>query len=228
MRAAGTFHGTARSKSLSMGTLSRRILVVRRPYHTVKRWLDRLGFLLILPVALPVMALCAGLIWLETGGPVLFKQQRTGKGGRRFGMLKFRTMVVNAEELKLKYAHLNEQTWPDFKITNDPRITRIGRILRKSSLDELPQLFNVWRGEMSFVGPRPTSFSSETYELWHTERLEVLPGITGLWQISGRAEVDFDERLALDVAYIERQSFWFDLSILLRTVSVLFTRRGAC
>jgi lipopolysaccharide/colanic/teichoic acid biosynthesis glycosyltransferase len=204
-----------------------KVRVVRRGYHHVKRWLDLVGAVLLLPLLLPVMAVCAALIWLEDGGPVLFRQRRTGKGGRRFAMYKFRTMVVNAEQLKAKYAHLNELSGPDFKIRNDPRVTRVGRILRKTSLDELPQLFNVLRGQMSFVGPRPTSFAAETYPLTHTERLEVLPGITGLWQISGRSDVDFDERLALDVAYIQQQSFWLDCSILFGTVFALFSRRGA-
>ncbi|MCI0729212.1 MAG: sugar transferase [Chloroflexi bacterium] len=169
----------------------------------------------------------AVLIWLDDPGPVFFRQMRTGKGGRRFAMYKFRTMVTNAEELKAKYAHLNELTWPDFKITDDPRVTRIGRFLRKTSLDELPQFLNVLKGEMSFVGPRPTSFDVTTYDLWHTERLEVLPGITGLWQVSGRGDIDFDQRLALDVEYIERQSLWFDIQILARTVLAVFNHRGA-
>jgi lipopolysaccharide/colanic/teichoic acid biosynthesis glycosyltransferase len=143
-------------------------------------------------------------------------------------MLKLRTMVANAEELKQRYAHLNELTWPDFKITNDPRITRVGRFLRKTSLDELPQIFNVISGQMSLVGPRPTSFAADTYELRHTERLEVQPGITGLWQISGRANLDFEARLQLDIAYIERKSFWYDLYILCMTLPAICLQRGAC
>jgi lipopolysaccharide/colanic/teichoic acid biosynthesis glycosyltransferase len=142
-------------------------------------------------------------------------------------MYKFRTMLKNAEELKERYAHLNELCWPDFKITDDPRVTRVGRFLRKTSLDELPQIFNVLNGTMSLVGPRPTSFDVSTYELWHTERLEVLPGITGLWQISGRSDIDFDDRLRLDVDYIERQSLALDLYILWRTVAVVLKQKGA-
>jgi lipopolysaccharide/colanic/teichoic acid biosynthesis glycosyltransferase len=136
-------------------------------------------------------------------------------------------MRTDAEELKQKYAHLNELTWPDFKITNDPRVTRIGRILRKTSLDELPQIFNVIKGDMSLVGPRPTSFDVSTYSLWHTERLEVLPGITGLWQINGRSNLDFDERLKLDIKYIEKQSLWLDIKIIFFTITAVFTQRGA-
>ena len=142
-------------------------------------------------------------------------------------MYKLRTMVANAEELKHAYKHLNELTWPDFKISDDPRITRVGRILRKTSLDELPQIFNVIVGDMSLVGPRPTSFSADTYSLWHTERLEVQPGITGLWQVSGRSDVDFDDRLRLDIEYIRKRSLWFDLTLLYRTIAAVVTPKGA-
>ena len=142
-------------------------------------------------------------------------------------MHKFRTMVENAEELKKDLAHLNVLTLPDFKIIDDPRVTRVGKFLRKTSLDELPQIFNVLKGDMSLVGPRPTSFEASTYALWHTERLEVKPGITGLWQISGRSDIDFDERVRLDRKYIERQSFWFDLQILFGTFAAVLNRKGA-
>lgn len=203
------------------------VLLFRRRYELVKRIFDLSVCLLVLPVVMVVMAICAALIWLDNPGPIFFKQLRTGKGGRRFRMYKFRTMVTNAEELKLKYAHLNELTWPDFKITNDPRVTRVGRILRKTSLDELPQIFNILKGDMSLVGPRPTSFDVSTYSLWHTERLEVLPGITGLWQVSGRSDIDFDGRLSLDIEYIETRSLWLDIKILFHTVTAVFTQRGA-
>jgi lipopolysaccharide/colanic/teichoic acid biosynthesis glycosyltransferase len=180
------------------------------------------------PIWLPVVGVITLLIRITSpGAPAIFTQLRTGKGGKRFQMYKFRTMVPNAEALKVQYAHLNELQWPDFKITNDPRITPLGRILRKSSLDELPQLFNLLRGEMSLVGPRPTSFGPETYELWHTQRLDVVPGMTGLWQIEGRAKLEFDDRLRLDIAYIERASLGYDLHILLRTVGAVFHQRGA-
>jgi len=136
-------------------------------------------------------------------------------------------MVTNAEELKQQYMHLNELEPPDFKIKDDPRIFPVGRLLRKTSLDELPQIFNVIKGEMSLVGPRPTSFDVRTYDLLQTERLEVIPGITGLWQISGRSDVDFDERVNLDVSYIENRSLWLDLVILVKTVTAMFNQRGA-
>lgn len=203
------------------------ILLFRKDYLVTKRVFDLALCILSLPFVLPLLAVISLLIWLDDPGTVLYNRPRTGKGGKLFTMYKFRTMVKNAEELKQEYAHLNELSPPDFKITNDPRVTWIGRILRKTSLDELPQIFNVINGEMSLVGPRPTDFDVTTYSLWHTERLEVLPGITGLWQVSGRSEVDFDERLRLDIEYIERQSFWLDIEILFRTVTVVFSQRGA-
>lgn len=204
------------------------VLLKGHSYQTVKRIFDLALTILSAPFWLALMAVIALLIALESpGAPVLFVQQRTGKNGRRFSMYKFRTMVVNAEELKLKYAHLNELQWPDFKITNDPRITRVGRFLRKTSLDEIPQLINVLKGEMSLVGPRPTSFSSSTYALWQTERLDVLPGLTGLWQVIGRGSTEFDDRLRLDIAYMERRCMQLDIEILWRTVTAVLKQRGA-
>jgi len=205
----------------------RDIKLFRTSYRLSKRILDLAICGFFLPVLLPIIGFCALLIWLDNPGPIFFKQYRTGKGGKRFKMYKLRSMDTNAEALKQKYAHLNELTWPDFKISDDPRVTRIGRILRKTSLDELPQIFNVIKGDMSLVGPRPTSFDVSTYKLWHTERLEVLPGLTGLWQVSGRSDLDFDDRLRLDIEYIERQSLWLDIQILIRTVTVVFTQDGA-
>ena len=197
-------------------------------YFTAKRIMDLLLLLLALPLVVPVFILCALLIKLEDPkGPILFVQQRTGKGGRRFGIYKFRTMVYNAEELKAQLSHLNELQWPDFKITDDPRVTRVGRLLRKTSLDGLPQLLNVLKGEMTIVGPRPTSFSAETYTLWQTERLDVTPGITGLWQIMGRASMEFTDRVYLDVFYIEQRSIWLDFQILVRTIFAVLAQRGA-
>jgi lipopolysaccharide/colanic/teichoic acid biosynthesis glycosyltransferase len=205
----------------------RRAPVVRSRYRPFKRGMDIAFVLLLAPIVAPLMALCALAIYIESGGPIFFFQQRTGVRGRRFLMFKFRTMVPNAEQLKAELVELNELTWPDFKISDDPRVTRVGRFLRRSSLDELPQLINVLRGEMSLVGPRPTSFSADTYDLWHTERLEAVPGVTGLWQISGRSDVDFDERARLDVEYIENQSLFYDLRILFLTVAAVVSNRGA-
>jgi len=203
------------------------VQVAPRRYLIAKRVMDIALCVMALPLVLPVMLVCAICVWIEDPGPIMFCQSRTGKGGRRFKMFKFRTMVKNADELKVKYAHLNQLQWPDFKVQDDPRVTRIGKLLRKTSLDEIPQIFNVLRGDMSLVGPRPTSFDVSTYDLWHTERLEVTPGITGLWQISGRSDLEFDERLRLDIEYIETRSIWLDFKILLKTVGAVIRPKGA-
>jgi lipopolysaccharide/colanic/teichoic acid biosynthesis glycosyltransferase len=197
-----------------------------RGYAATKRVIDLVVCLVALPILLPVGVLCAIAIRLETPGPILFAQQRTGQHGVRFPMFKFRTMVQNAEELKASLQHLNVLPPPDFKIPNDPRVTRVGRFLRRTSLDELPQVINVIRGEMSLVGPRPTSFAASTYDLWHSERLEVVPGITGLWQIKGRGTMTFDERLRLDIEYIERRSTMFDLQLMAQTALAMFRGSG--
>ena len=203
-------------------------LLTGNAYLLAKRLMDLSLVLLTLPLWLPLYVVVSLVILITSpGAPVTFMQLRTGKNGHRFNMYKFRTMVPNAEQLKAKYSHLNELQWPDFKITNDPRITPVGRFLRKTSLDEIPQLINVLKGEMSLVGPRPTSFGPETYKLWHTERLDVVPGLTGLWQIVGRAQLEFDDRLRLDIAYIERRSLWMDINILFQTVIAVFRQRGA-
>ena len=209
------------------GFTPHRQLVRGRAYFGTKRALDLACVLLALPVLASVFIICALAIKIDSpGGPVMFSQVRTGKGGRRFRMFKFRSMVPNAEEMKKELMHLNELQWPDFKITDDPRVTRVGRILRKTSLDELPQILNVIRGDMSLVGPRPTSFSAETYALWQTERLDVTPGLTGLWQIVGRGETEFDDRLRLDIAYIERRCLWLDMQILVRTFTAVLSAKG--
>ena len=197
-----------------------------RGYLLAKRLFDVAVCVLTLPVFLLLFLICALAIRLDSPGPILIAQERTGRDGRRFRMRKFRTMVRNAEELKAELAHLNILPPPDFKIPDDPRITRVGRFLRQSSLDELPQLLNVIRGDMTLVGPRPTSFDPSTYSLWHTYRLDVAPGITGLWQINGRNETTFDERLRIDIEYIERRSFRLDLEILLKTVPAVLRRSG--
>lgn len=160
---------------------------------------------------------------------MLFVQFRTGKGGKRFQMYKFRTMVQDAEHLKEKLAGVNErgELAGPLKLKDDPRVTPFGRFLRKTSLDELPQLINVLMGDMSLVGPRPTSWSPESYKLWHTERLDVLPGITGLWQVFGRGSEDFDDWLRWDIRYLERRSLWLDIMILVKTFTSVISQRGA-
>jgi lipopolysaccharide/colanic/teichoic acid biosynthesis glycosyltransferase len=197
-------------------------------YLFIKRVMDLVFVTLSMPFWLPMIGILALLIkLLEPGAPVFFIQTRTGKNGKRFHMLKFRTMVPNAETLIDKYRHLNHLVWPDFKIPNDPRVTKFGKFLRKTSLDELPQLINILKGDMSLVGPRPTGFSTDAYHLWHTQRLDVLPGLTGLWQITGRAETAFDDRVRLDIAYIDRRCLSLDMYILFKTIKALLLEKGA-
>lgn len=205
-----------------------RRMLVGRAYRIAKRLTDLAIVIAAAPLWLPLLGIIALAIAITSpGAPIIFVQARTGKGGRRFYMYKFRTMVPNSEALKPQFAHLNELKWPDFKITNDPRVTRLGGFLRRTSLDELPQFFNILRGQMSLVGPRPTSFGSETYKLWQTQRLDVIPGLTGLWQVYGRGSLDFDQRLRLEILYIERRCLTLDLLILLKTVEAVIMQRGA-
>lgn len=196
-------------------------------YPLKKRALDLFLCALALPVALPILLVCALAVRLTSRGPIFFVQDRTGWCGRRFRMIKFRTMVDGAASMKADLADQNLMGGPDFKVANDPRITKVGRFLRRTSLDEAPQLINILKGDMSLVGPRPTSFAADTYELWHTERLEVIPGLTGLWQVRGRGDIDFDERVRLDIAYVRNRSMALDLSLLLRTIPAVLSQRGA-
>ncbi|MEL7647946.1 MAG: sugar transferase [Sedimentibacter sp.] len=176
----------------------------------------------------PLLLLIAIAVKVSSDGPVLFCQERVGLNGRRFKMYKFRSMVINAEELKEKLVHLNEMSGPVFKITNDPRVTAVGRFLRKTSLDELPQLWNVLIGDMSLVGPRPPLPSEvNMYDPRHRKRLSVKPGITCIWQISGRNEVDFEEWMEMDAEYVDSWSLMMDMEILAKTVPVVLMRKGA-
>jgi exopolysaccharide biosynthesis polyprenyl glycosylphosphotransferase len=213
----------------SRGRTSRDGLLQGRVYRTyIKRPVDVIGSLLGLMLLSPVFLIIAILIKLDSPGPVLFRQVRIGKGGRPFWFYKFRSMVENAEEMKQKLMHLNELEGPVFKISEDPRITPIGTFLRKTSLDELPQLVNVLAGQMSLVGPRPPlPCEVEKYEGWQRDKLRVLPGITCLWQISGRNHIGFTEWMRLDIEYIRRQSLGLDLKILLRTLPAVLSRKGA-
>jgi exopolysaccharide biosynthesis polyprenyl glycosylphosphotransferase len=197
------------------------------PQLAIKRLMDLVLAGAGMVVIAPLLLVIAVLIKLDSRGPVFFRQLRAGVGGRPFQMLKFRTMVVNAEDIKHQLAHLNESGDPRlFKIRKDPRVTRMGQWLRKTSLDELPQLFNVLRGEMSLVGPRPFFLQDmEQYDLHHFERLHVLPGITGLWQVAGRSDiVDFEEVVRMDAEYIRDWTLWRDLWILLRTLPAALGR----
>lgn len=199
----------------------------RLGYDVVKRAIDLGACLMALPLVAPLILICALLVKLDSPGPAFFLQKRTGKGGRSFKLIKLRTMVTNASEIKEQLWQFNELTYPDFKMENDPRITRAGAFLRRTSLDELPNIINVLLGNMSLVGPRPTSFRAATYQPWQTARLRVLPGITGLWQVSGRSDVDFVERARLDIRYIENRSIWLDLILLVKTFSAVIRRKGA-
>jgi exopolysaccharide biosynthesis polyprenyl glycosylphosphotransferase len=203
----------------------------RNAARTISMALKRAGdfvlSLLALIAASPVMLAIAIAIRLESPGPVFYISERIGKRGRVFSCFKFRTMVANADELKKNLDSLNERDGVLFKLKNDPRVTRLGRFLRKYSLDELPQFFNVIRGEMSLVGPRPPIASEvEKYKLEHLRRLEVLPGLTGLWQIEARQDASFEKYIALDTAYVENWSFWLDMKILFRTAEVVVRGTG--
>ena len=194
----------------------------------LKRTLDTALSTLALLVLSPVLAVIALMVRFGSRGPVFYKAARIGRKGRTFDCYKFRTMVPNADQLKADLAHMNEREGVLFKIVDDPRITKIGRILRKYSLDELPQFYNVLRGDMSLVGPRPPIASEvEQYELSHLRRLDVLPGITGLWQVEARQDPSFDSYISLDTAYVENWSFWLDLKILARTIAVVFSGTGS-
>lgn len=193
-------------------------------YRVVKRTLDVIASAAALLLAAPALLMLVAAIKLEEpGAPVLFRQQRTGRGGRVFEMLKLRSMRPASDEDLWREASLP----PGPKLASHPRITRLGRFLRRTSLDELPQLLNVLRGDMSIVGPRPTSLPAAAHNLWQTERLEVRPGLTGLWQIIARGAVSFPNRCRLDIAYARRPSLLLDCRILLRSVPAVLSGRGA-
>jgi len=198
------------------------------PSRFVKALIDRAAGLVMLLTTLPLMLLIALALKLTSRGPILFVQERGGLHGRPFRMLKFRTMRPGAEAERSALLAANEMDGPVFKIADDPRVTRLGRFLRRTSMDELPQLVNVIRGDMSLVGPRPLPVV-ETRELTgvHRRRLSMRPGITCLWQISGRNELGFQEWMALDLQYVDHWSLGLDLAILLRTLPALVSRRGA-
>jgi len=193
----------------------------------VKRILDVVGSAMGLLVLAPLLALIALAIKLDSPGPVFYRSPRVGKKGRKFTCYKFRSMVSNADALKGALRHLNERHGPTFKISHDPRLTRLGRFLRQFSLDELPQLWNVLAGDMSLVGPRPHPTDDYAqYQLEHLRRLDVTPGITGLWQISARRDPSFERNLALDLQYIENWNLWLDLKILMKTIPAVVAGHG--
>lgn len=198
-------------------------------YARWKRTMDILGAALALCLLSPVFVIASLLVAVSSPGPVLFRQKRVGKHGREFICLKFRTMVSDAE---LRKDQLAEQSHHDdprtFKIKRDPRITRVGHWLRRSSIDELPQLINVLNGEMSLVGPRPpVPAEAKLYSEHDMRRLTVKPGLTCIWQVSGRADIPFDQQVAMDIEYIEQQSLWLDVKLVCRTLPALLSGRGA-
>lgn len=194
----------------------------------LKRAIDVVGSASGLLLLSPLLAAVAAAVKLSDRGPVFFRQERVGLNGRRFTLYKFRTMVVNADKMKQELLDRNEVDGPVFKIRDDPRVTPLGRVLRKTSMDELPQLWNVLRGEMSLVGPRPPIPSEvDQYERWQRRRLSMRPGITCLWQISGRSELDFESWMKLDLQYIDHWSLALDFIILLKTVPAVLSTRGA-
>ena len=196
--------------------------------HGMKRLFDIVSSAVALWLLLPLLALVAAAIRLTSRGPVFFRQTRVGLHGRQFNMLKFRSMVTNAESLKEQLAAQNEQSGPVFKMRKDPRVTAIGRFIRKYSIDELPQLINVLRGDMSVVGPRPPVPSEvESYEAWQRRRLSVRPGLTCIWQVSGRNQISFEDWMVLDMQYIDNWSLARDFGLIFRTVPVVITGRGA-
>lgn len=198
-------------------------------YKVSKRALDVIASFLGLVILSPILLIVAILIKLESKGPAIFAQSRIGLNGKEFKMYKFRSMVQNAEELKEKLAKQNEMSGPMFKIKNDPRVTKVGKFIRKTSIDELPQLLNILKGDMTLVGPRPSlPREVEKFESWMLKRLEVKPGLTCYWQVSGRNNIDFYEWMKLDLKYVNDMGFWLDIKLIFKTVAVLFGDKNAC
>ncbi len=194
----------------------------------LKRLIDFLVSAFLIILSLPLWVIIPVLVKRDSPGPAFFRQERIGKNGRRFIMYKFRSMVHDAEDRLESLVSLNEVDGPAFKMKDDPRITRIGKILRRMSLDELPQLFNVFKGDMSLVGPRPPIFEEVLqYQRWERKRLSILPGITCFWQVSGRSELKFNEWMKLDMQYIDNWSLTLDIKILIMTISAVLSSRGA-
>lgn len=198
-------------------------------YEVSKRALDVIASFLGLVILSPILLIVAILIKLESKGPAIFSQSRIGLNGKEFKMYKFRSMVQNAEELKEKLAKQNEMSGPMFKMKNDPRVTKVGKFIRKTSIDELPQLLNILKGDMTLVGPRPSlPREVEKFESWMLKRLEVKPGLTCYWQVSGRNNIDFYEWMKLDLKYVNDMGFWLDIKLIFKTVTVLFGDKNAC
>lgn len=227
VREAGVAQTTAQASSLATVSPAGPLTLFSSPTPIWKSAMDvicsGLGLLLLGPLFL-VVAVC---IRLDSRGPVFYRQKREGKDGRIFEMLKFRTMRDGAEELRDSLLSANLQDGPAFKVKDDPRVTRVGRYLRKSCIDELPQLLNVLKRDMSLVGPRPLPVSeSRASDLWHRQRLTVLPGLTCLWQVAGDRNMKFDRWMRLDLLYIRKRGFWLDLGLIARTAWLAVMHRG--
>jgi exopolysaccharide biosynthesis polyprenyl glycosylphosphotransferase len=197
-------------------------------YFGIKRLADVVLSLIAIIILSPFFLLTALVIKLESKGNVIYTQRRTGKSGKEFKMLKFRSMYQDAELLKYELLDKNEMDGPVFKIADDPRITKVGKFIRKTSIDELPQLFNIIRGEMSIVGPRPLAvYETQDFNQHENLRHLVKPGLTCFWQISGRNDISFEQWIALDLEYLQKMSVWTDIKIIFRTIIVVITGKGA-
>ncbi|OOM75810.1 UDP-N-acetylgalactosamine-undecaprenyl-phosphate N-acetylgalactosaminephosphotransferase [Clostridium puniceum] len=200
----------------------------KKLYEFLKRIIDIICSSIGLIVLMPILLVVAIIIKIESKGPIIFEQDRVGKYGKVFKMYKFRSMVSNAEELKEKLADENERTGPMFKMKNDPRVTHIGKFIRKTSIDELPQLVNILKGEMSIVGPRPSLLKEvKQFEDWMLKRLNVKPGLTCYWQVAGRNDIEFEEWMKLDVKYVNERNILIDSILILKTFFVLFGDKHA-
>ena len=197
-------------------------------YEAIKRLIDIICSFVGILVLSPLFIIIAIIVKFTSKGPIFFSQKRVGRNGKEFDMYKFRSMVVNAEELKEKLAAQNEMSGPMFKMKDDPRVTKVGKFIRKTSLDELPQLWNVLKGDMSLVGPRP-SLPKEVaqFEKWMYKRLSVKPGLTCFWQVSGRNNIDFEDWMKLDIKYVDERNIWIDIKLIFKTVLVLFGDKNA-
>ena len=199
-----------------------------RVYEIFKRIIDIIGAGLGLILLSPIIAIVACAVKFTSKGPIFFSQKRVGKNGELFEMYKFRSMVVNAEELKEDLEEQNEMSGPMFKIKDDPRITKVGKFIRKTSIDELPQLWNILKGDMSLVGPRPSLPKEvEQFDNWMFKRLSVRPGLTCYWQVSGRNNIDFEDWMKLDCRYVDERNLWIDIKLIFKTVFVLFGDKNA-
>jgi lipopolysaccharide/colanic/teichoic acid biosynthesis glycosyltransferase len=203
------------------------LIEARAPGTHLRRAADLLALALMAPIVVPLVLVLAIAVKLDSPGPAFVRIKRLGRDGQPFDLFKLRSMTRDAERLKETLKHMNTLAWPDFKIAEDPRVTRVGRLLRKYSLDELPQLHNILRGEMTFVGPRPCSVKVADYDLWQSERLDATPGLVGQWQAEGRGRVDFAERCRLDIRQSRSRSIRVNLQLVLATIRSVFVSKGA-